>query len=330
VTVTAQIHLQTDWLVLGSWIARVFAEEPRYAKFLCDHFRQETVAPPASAGRAHDAEIRLIHAAPGDPAFVGNSNLPEDRLQVSSPSRDRLLLASPLLRASVSRAGDRVVIEIRLAGMGVPDPVLNVHFTVAIRRILLWLGLLYLHAGAVVRNGRASIFVGEKGAGKTTTCLRLAKEGAVLLSEDHVLVKRASTGILVSGADRLARVLPDAEAHVFDRTLPAESRDFAGVLKKEFHVGEHFRCSHFSDYLLERIFFLRVGEAFAIRPISETEGTLRLMTGSRSGFRFSSAGEYQSYLDFFAALTAGKQVYDVTLSRNLGDLSYLVQVLHRG
>jgi len=320
------IELQMDWLVLGSWIARVATEEPLYGEFLRSHFRQETVAPPAP-GRAYDAEIRLIHAAPGDLAFAGNERLPEDRLQVLLPDCDRMLLASPLLRASVLRGGNRVVMEIQLAGEGVPDDVLNIHFSVAIRRILLWLGLVYLHAGAVVWNGEASLFIGEKGAGKTTTCLRLAKDGAVLLSEDHTLVRRMDAGIFVSGADRLARVAPDSERHVFETIIEGESRDFAGVVKKEFDVGEHFRFSHFCDYPLERIFFLRLGLEFAIRPVSEAEGTVRLMTGARGGFRFSTAEDCRSYLDFFASLTAGKRVYDITLSRNLHDLSHVVEAV---
>lgn len=324
--VQSGIELQTEWLVLGSWIARVATEEPLYGELLRNHFRQETVAPPVP-GRAYDAEIRLIHASLGDTAFAGNECLPEDRLQVLLPDSDRMLLASPLLRASVLRGESRSVIEIKLAGKGVPGEVLNIHFSVAIRRILLWLGLVYLHAGAVVWNGEASLFVGEKAAGKTTTCLRLAKEGAVLLSEDHTLVKRVKARIFVSGADRLARISPDAEAHVFPTTIQGESRDFAGVVKKEFDVGDHFRYSHSCDYPLKRIFFLRVGDEYAIRPISEVEGTVRIMTAVRSGFRFSAAHDYQSYLDFFASLAAGKRVYDITLSKNLHDLSHVVEAV---
>jgi hypothetical protein len=322
----SEIELRTEWLVLGSWIARVATEVPVCGEFLRNDFRQETVAPPAS-GRAYDADIRVIHAAPSDFAFAGNNHLPEDRLQVLLPDSGRMLLATPLLRASVSCSASPVAIEIQLLDEGVSENVLNIHFSVAIRRILLWLGLAYFHAGAVVWNGEAALFIGEKGAGKSTTCLRLAKEGAVLLSEDHTLVKRVDAGIFVSGADRLARIAPDSEAHVFESAIEGESRDFAGVLKKEFHVGQHFRYSHFCDYPLERIFFLRVGDAYVIRPVSEAEAALRMMTIARAGFRFSAAYDYQSFLDFFAGLTAGKQIYDITLSRNLRDVSNVVEAL---
>jgi len=311
--------------VLGSWIARVTAEKPLYADMLHSHFRQETVASPTSE-RSHDAEIHLMHAPP-DVAFAGNDGLPEDRLQVSSPDCDRMLLASPLLRASVSRGGSHILIEIQLAGEGVPKNVLNIHFSVTMRRILLWLGLVHMHAGAVVWNDEASLFVGPKGAGKTTTCLRLAKAGATVLSDDHILVKRTHTGVFVSGADRLARILPDAEAHVFEEPLEAPSRDFDGVAKKEFQVSQHFRYSHFNDFALRRIFFLRLGDDCAIRPMSEAEGTVRLMTGARSGFRVSAARDHQSYLDFFAGLSVGKKIYDVTLSKNLQDFRQVLEVI---
>ena len=58
-------------------------------------------------------------------------------------------------------------------------------------RMLLELGCLHLHAAAVRWNGETSLFLGGKGAGKSTLCLALARAGATVLGEDHVLVRRA-------------------------------------------------------------------------------------------------------------------------------------------
>lgn len=58
-----------------------------------------------------------------------------------------------------------------------------------IRAALLRDGWTLLHASAVVREGRALLTFGSKGAGKTTTALLLATRGAALLANDRVFVK---------------------------------------------------------------------------------------------------------------------------------------------
>ncbi|WP_217139880.1 hypothetical protein [Streptomyces sp. AC627_RSS907] len=58
-----------------------------------------------------------------------------------------------------------------------------------IRAALLREGWTLLHASAVVRDGRALLIFGSKGAGKTTTALLLAGHGAQLLANDRVFVK---------------------------------------------------------------------------------------------------------------------------------------------
>jgi len=58
-----------------------------------------------------------------------------------------------------------------------------------IRADLLRDGWTLLHASAVVRDGRALLAFGDKGAGKTTTALLLASRGAALLANDRVFIK---------------------------------------------------------------------------------------------------------------------------------------------
>lgn len=50
-------------------------------------------------------------------------------------------------------------------------------------------GGLLVHASAVVIDGKAHVFMGHSGAGKTTTAHRLAAEGASVLAEDLLLVE---------------------------------------------------------------------------------------------------------------------------------------------
>ncbi|MGW2654396.1 hypothetical protein ACWC1D_12190 [Streptomyces sp. NPDC001478] len=58
-----------------------------------------------------------------------------------------------------------------------------------IRGQLLRAGFHILHASCVVRDGRALLTFGPKGAGKTSTALLLAREGYDLLANDRVFVR---------------------------------------------------------------------------------------------------------------------------------------------
>ncbi|MCD9146168.1 hypothetical protein [Streptomyces albireticuli] len=68
-----------------------------------------------------------------------------------------------------------------------------------VRGQLLADGWSILHASAVVRDGQTALTLGDKGAGKTTTALLLARAGWQLLANDRVFIRREG--------DRL-RVLP--------------------------------------------------------------------------------------------------------------------------
>ncbi|MEK8146312.1 hypothetical protein NKH18_48845 [Streptomyces sp. M10(2022)] len=66
-----------------------------------------------------------------------------------------------------------------------------------IRGQLLRAGFHILHASCVVRNGRALLTFGPKGAGKTTTALLLAREGFELLANDRVFIRPEDGGLQI-------------------------------------------------------------------------------------------------------------------------------------
>jgi serine kinase of HPr protein (carbohydrate metabolism regulator) len=56
-----------------------------------------------------------------------------------------------------------------------------------------------LHASCVALGGRAILILGRSGSGKSDLALRLVDRGAVLVSDDYVIVRRVG-GKLVAGA----------------------------------------------------------------------------------------------------------------------------------
>ncbi|MFD7013987.1 hypothetical protein [Streptomyces sp. NPDC059928] len=66
-----------------------------------------------------------------------------------------------------------------------------------IRGQLLRAGFHILHASCVVRDGKAVLTFGPKGAGKTTTALLLAREGFELLANDRVFIRPEPQGLRI-------------------------------------------------------------------------------------------------------------------------------------
>ncbi|MFF5273746.1 hypothetical protein [Streptomyces sp. NPDC000133] len=66
-----------------------------------------------------------------------------------------------------------------------------------VRGQLLRAGFHILHSSAVVRDGKALLTFGPKGAGKTTSALLLAREGFELLANDRVFVRPEDTGLRI-------------------------------------------------------------------------------------------------------------------------------------
>jgi hypothetical protein len=66
-----------------------------------------------------------------------------------------------------------------------------------------------VHAGAVVRNGRAVLLAGQSMAGKSTLCYACLRDGFQLLAEDVVYVSRQS-GMRLWGIPWHIHLLPDA------------------------------------------------------------------------------------------------------------------------
>jgi|SRR5690554_2141501 len=100
-------------------------------------------------------------------------------------------------------------------------------FSLAMERVFLPLYALFsmpdsvgLHGSAIVLEGRAYLFIGRSGAGKSTTAYEFVRRGATLLADDLIVADLAK-GIALGGAPTLrlwkdAGALPEAQE---DRSL---------------------------------------------------------------------------------------------------------------
>ncbi|WKU49236.1 hypothetical protein Q3V23_10810 [Streptomyces sp. VNUA116] len=97
-----------------------------------------------------------------------------------------------------------------------------------VRGQLLSDGWSILHASAVVRDGQTVLTLGDKGAGKTTTALLLARAGWQLLANDRVFIRHE--------ADRL-RVLPWPSAAAIGLGL-LDALDWYETVRERLRGGE--------------------------------------------------------------------------------------------
>jgi hypothetical protein len=73
------------------------------------------------------------------------------------------------------------------------------------------LGVIALHAGCIVRDGRAILLSAPSGVGKSTLSLALALRGWSLLSDEWTFVSDAPNGLSVWGMQTSIKLLPDAK-----------------------------------------------------------------------------------------------------------------------
>ena len=224
------------------------------------------------------------------------------------------------------RAPVRVVVRVRPGERSHYD--LCVHLAVVFHKILFLLDRVVLHAAAVRIAGRVAIFIGDRGAGKTTTSLALSRAGGTVLGEDHLILRRSAGGFLVSGCDERWRVDERTERHFFDTPLALEAADYAGRLKKEVTV-RGVGSQPFTDERPAQLFFMRTGSRFDITPIPRAVSALRLMEEAGKLQRFVDADDRLRFLTMVSDFVATITPYALQRTDDLGDLDRLIEFLHR-
>ena len=169
-----------------------------------------------------ERELRAAPLPENSTVRVGNmvTDPPEDPLLEESEADGRSLVAS------------RDWFQINLPGVGtieveggsdvllVPDPGCEpadvapyLEGTVA-AVLLAQRGSFALHANAVRIAGSVVAICGPRGAGKSTTAMRLAQRGHTLLADDFCPLRFAETEVLLEGTGRRPRVTPETVARL--------------------------------------------------------------------------------------------------------------------
>lgn len=176
-----------------------------------------------------------------------------------------------------------------------------------------------VHAGAVVRNGRAALLIGPSMRGKSTLCYACVRAGFSLLAEDVVYVSQ-SRGLRLWGNPNRIHLLPDARRY-FPELRAIEPQVQAN--------GKHKLAVTVADEQLERsaeraiicLLERRLGQTSTLDRLPTAEAIFALAQSNEPGFDLYSRDRAA------AALAAGGAYRLVMGSELSGAVALLEQVL---
>lgn len=309
-----------DFVRLGDLTTEVVCSAESYRDLVLAQFRTVPYQHDGlSAGLAR-ARIRVFETE-DPPGLVAEA--PPDGIVMTAVEPGWWRITTDAITAHVLE-GEPAEIIVAVRGRPEDEFAFRVHLGVTLHRALFLLGRVFLHAAGVEWDGTCTAFVGDKGSGKSTLSLALGRAGAAVLGDDHLVLRRDRDRYAVSGCDREARILPDAEEHLFGGPVDAPIVELGGVRKREILLERFFRSEPYREYTLDRVVFPEVGRQFRATPMSKSAALVRLIGATRSSHRFSSGADQAEYLDYLAGLTESVDAFEVELSPDLSELDALV------
>jgi hypothetical protein len=124
-------------------------------------------------------------------------------------------------------------------------------------------GLLILHASAIAVGGKSAVFMGDKGAGKSTTASAMIRAGHRLLTDDVVALDLAEQPMIVPGFPQL-KLAADAAAAFPIRQAEIRPQVHAAIDKMQHRLHGGFSGDAVPA---TRIYILERGDKAAITPL---------------------------------------------------------------
>lgn len=191
-------------------------------------------------------------------------------------------------------------------------------------------GLLTLHGSAVVIDGRASVFLGDKGAGKSTTAAALVRAGHALVTDDIVAIERSG-----EGGHRVWPGYPQVKL-TDDATeaLPLAGSETMASPHPDFGKHRHLLSGPFSSeaVALSEAVVLERGDHLAIEPLKGMDAVQALMRFSyivRFGDRILTGQAQAAHLRQCVAVANATTVCRLTVPHDLATLAQVADALRQ-
>ena len=126
-------------------------------------------------------------------------------------------------------------------------------------KLLRPLAAYWLHAAGVVsREGLGILIIGASGTGKSTLTIGLTRQGWCYLSDDALLLRRQSDGVVALAWRRHASVDTAAAAVYADLLLSDEAADSTGKHKRRTDIEKSYPGQHVASCLPRVLLFSRI------------------------------------------------------------------------
>ena len=187
-------------------------------------------------------------------------------------------------------------------------------------------GWLPLHASGVSIDGQCVLFLGESGAGKSTTAAAFYARGHSVLTDDVAAVRNVAGGVELRTAGSGLRLLGDARKVIQERALPSAFRN-------DKHVYRLARFTSVCSIPVKGIYFLEYGadNQLSVRREVIAGSSAAALLNSHSFLRPWRAGSdlLQINLDRSASIAAAIPVWHLVRPRSLDSLPELVNFIEK-
>jgi hypothetical protein len=204
-----------------------------------------------------------------------------------------------------------------------PDLLLHLLLHHVLPRVVALRGDLMLHAaGAVSPAGRAYLFLGSAGTGKSTLVIGLLSDGWLLLDDDGIrLAKAGDEAFLAFPGSAAVGLLPDVAATLVPELEPGPPIAY-GSAKRRFAVdGERLRCANAPAPVAGVFVLTRAGAEES--SLSRLSFAAALGEIARHGFHLADEPTVIPVRAFehASALAAATPVWQLLVSNRLDDLT---------
>lgn len=182
-------------------------------------------------------------------------------------------------------------------------------------------GLLTLHGSAVALLSGVAVFLGDKGAGKSTTAAALIRAGKTLLTDDIVAINCAASPILYPAYPQV-KLTDEANASI-SVAGEAMARPHPAFEKQRVRVDAPFSLA---PHRPNAAFVLERGEAFELKPLkgeAALTALIRFSYATRFGRELMSGSSAADHLRQCAALSRKVAVCRLVVPNDLAALSAL-------
>ncbi|MFZ0846540.1 MAG: hypothetical protein WAM62_12175 [Pseudolabrys sp.] len=190
-------------------------------------------------------------------------------------------------------------------------------------------GQIVLHASAVAVDGKAILFCGRSGLGKSTLAAALSVRGYPLISDDICAIAFDSQGYpRVSADSRQIKLSSEA----IDALGIAGRRGAAVLSRTQKYYVDPPHCAEAGEFPVAAIYALRRSQSDMPAAIDAPAAADALRLIQRDAYRpgiVKRTGQAQRYFEAAAAIARNARVFRLTLPRDLARLPETVALIER-